>query len=71
MMSAPARPSLRPMCCLSFGRRFVVMEMNTMLSTPSTISRNVSVMRLIHVSGVVNIVKSMVQDGTRGSPFAQ
>lgn len=57
--NAPASPSLRPMCCFSAGRRSVVMEMKTMLSTPRTISRNVRVRRLIHASGVANIEKSM------------
>ena len=57
MTSAPARPSLRPMCCFSAGRRFVVMEMNTKLSTPKTISRKINVTRLIHASGVANMLK--------------
>ena len=58
MTRAPARPSLRPMCCLSSGRRFVVIDMNTRLSTPSTISRKMRLTRLIHASGDAKIDRS-------------
>ena len=35
------------------------MEMNTMLSTPSTTSRNMRVTKLIHASGVAKMERSM------------
>ena len=57
---APNRPSLRPICWCSGARRLVVMEMNTMLSTPSTTSKNISVSRLIQASGVAKMERSIV-----------
>lgn len=55
---APARPAILPMCSFSDGNLLHVIVMNTKLSTPNTISKNKSVTRLIHASGVVKIEKS-------------
>ena len=48
------------MCCFSTGSLLEVIEMKTMLSTPRTISKKMSVTSEIHASGVVKIDKSMV-----------
>ena len=53
--NAPAKPAILPMCCLSAGSLSDVMVMKTKLSTPKTISKNKSVSKLIHASGVVKI----------------
>lgn len=45
---------------LLLRRRFEVIEMNTMLSTPSTISKKMSVTRLIHASGLAKMERSTV-----------
>ena len=47
------------MCWCSGAKRLVVMEMNTMLSTPSTTSKNISVSKLIQASGVAKMEKSI------------
>ena len=60
-MAAPS-PSLRPMCCLSLGRRLVVIAMNTRLSMPRAISRNMrmstSAQPLTVVSGATMLARN-------------
>ena len=49
--NAAIRPNCRALCCWDSGSLFARIEINTMLSMPRTISRRVSVNRLIQIAG--------------------
>jgi hypothetical protein len=54
-ISAILNPKVRVLGWSSFGNRLVTIDIKTILSTPRTISRNVSVNKAIQASPVKNI----------------
>jgi hypothetical protein len=53
MNNAKNKPILLPLSCWILGSLLVIIDINIMLSTPSTISKMVRVKRLSHASGDV------------------